>query len=79
MKVVFLGDGVKMIYYNLLCTSFNKSYLKYRVQNSTSSYLAKKSRQNRCVLRYDLNVLILPELQMASGSPFQTVGTAEEK
>ena len=48
-------------------------------RNSTSSYLAKMSRRNRCVLRCDLNVPMLPELRMASGSPFQAVGTAEEK
>ena len=48
-------------------------------RNSTCSYSAKMSRQNRCVLRCDLNVPILPELRMASGSPFQAVGTAEEK
>ena len=48
-------------------------------RNSTSSFSAKKSRRNRFILRCDLNVLMLPELQMTSGSLFRTAGAAEKK
>ena len=53
--------------------------IESEVQNNTSSYSTKKWQRNKCVFRCYLNVTMLPELRMASGSPFQTVGAAEEK
>ena len=55
------------------------SNIESGVGNGTSSYSAEKSGRNRCVLRCDLNIPMLPELQMANESPFQTVGAAEEE
>ena len=48
-------------------------------RNSTSSYLVEKSRRNKCVLRCDLNVPMLPELRMDSESPFQTAGAEKRR